>query len=704
MTPWSKYPFIRLVIPLITGIVLCYNILPVILLNLWIPVILTGVLILLPIFWKSFPTYKYRWLTGIFLNVAVLLLGYSLAAATFPQNIPHHFSNMAGLPGYYSAVVSDQPVEKNRTFKVVLQIKEVTFGNASLSSNGKVLCYFKKDSVSIIPKYGDMIIFGKHPAAPSPPGNPGEFNYKSYLEHHGIFHTLVLAGDDFKIVSHDHGNVLKRFALTARIRFLDLLKESGLSSSELPVAAALLAGYDEMLDPGQRNDYAGAGVIHILCVSGLHVGIIYLLAETLFSLLKRRKRIYFLHPVFIIGIIWLYALITGLAAPVLRASIMFTLIILGRSSQKQFNSFNTLAAAAFLLLVFDPPLLFNVGFQLSYTAVLGIISFQPYLRKLWRPKNPVIVYGWDLITVSLAAQILTTPLVLYYFHRFPVYFLFANIVAIPLSGFIIYTGVLFLFISWIPVLGKMALVVMAAGIRLLNNIVAYIDGLPGSVVTNVHLSLFITFILFVLIGFTALYFIKMRKVFLWPVVLCILIISGAAAIRQVRLDNQQMIVFHKASGHPLISLIHERNQVILTDSTLASDISSAGYYLEGLTIEAGLNSHGIRKLSMPCLPKGHYQSSLPEFYTFHGKRLVVLYGNTILPDSGSVLKADYVLLCKNPWTSLNEVHRCFPDARIIADNTCGYRKTDELKDEAAELNTEIYNLREQGALVVDLDE
>jgi competence protein ComEC len=704
MTQWSKYPFVRLSLPLIAGIVLCCTIVPVVSFPLWVPVIAVIGLILLPVIWKVFSSYRGRWLTGIPFNAAIVLLGYSLAAATFPQNKPKHFSNLQKSPEIYIARVDGQPVEKDRSFKVVLSVNEVQGKEQTQETEGKVLCYFSKDSLHTIPEYGDVIVFGKQPVSPSSPGNPGEFNYKSYLEHNGIFHTVYLKSDEFKIVSKGEGNAVKAFAIETRNRFLILLSTSGLSSSELPVAAALLAGYDEMLDAEQRNEYSGAGVIHILCVSGLHVGVIYLLAEMIFSFLRKSKRFSFLRPVFIILIIWLYALITGLAPPVLRASLMFTLIMLGRSSQKQFNTFNTLAAAAFILLVLDPPVLFNVGFQLSFTAVLGIITFQPYLRKLWRPKNPIVVYSWDLVTASLAAQILTTPFILYYFHRFPTYFLFANIAAIPLSGIIIYTGVLLLFTSGIPVFGHLVSMALTGEIRLLNKIVAFIENLPGAVISNIHLSFFITCVLFVLIISSSLYFIKARKAYLWPVMVCILILTGAASMRQINLNNQRKIVFHKASGHPLVSFIDGRKQIILTDSTLLSDISVAAYYLDGLTVESGLEKPALHSLSLPCQPKAHYLSSLPEFYTFKGKRLVFIYGNCILPDTGSTLNADYVLLCKNPWVSLEEVTRCFPDARVIADNTSSYRKAEEWKVQADSLNIDFYDLRKEGALVVELND
>lgn len=704
MTQWSKYPFVRISLPLIAGIVLCCTLAPDVSFPLWVLVAAVIGLTLLPVVWKVSSSYRSRWLTGIPLNAAIVLLGYSMAAATFPHNKPKHFSNLQKSPVIYIAKVDGQPVEKDRSYKVVVSVYEVQGKEHTHEAEGKVLCYFSKDSLQTIPEYGDVILFGKLPVSPSSPGNPGEFNFKSYLEHNGIFHTVYLRSNEFKIVMENDGNAIKAFAIETRNRFLKLLSTSGLSSCELPVAAALLAGYDEMLDADQRNDYSGAGVIHILCVSGLHVGVIYLLAETIFSALRRYKRIYFLRPVFIILIIWLYALITGLAAPVLRASIMFTLIMLGRSSQKQFNTFNTLAAAAFILLVLDPLVLFNVGFQLSFTAVLGIITFQPYLRKLWRPKNPIVVYTWDLVTVSLAAQILTTPFILYYFHRFPTYFLFANLAAIPLSGIIIYTGVLLLFTSGIPVFGHLVSMALTGEIRLLNTIVAFIENLPGAVISNIHLSFFITCVLFVLIISLSLYFIKSRKVYIWPVMLSILIFTGAAALRQINLNKQRKIVFHKASGHPLISFINERNHVVLTDSTLSSDISAAAYYLEGLTVEAGLNNPQINTLTMPCLSKGHYVESLPEFYSFHGKRIVVMSGNCILPETGSTLKTDYVLLCRNPWVSIEEVTRCFPDARVIADNTSSYRKAEEWKVQADSLNIDFYDLREEGALVVELND
>lgn len=696
MTHWSKIPFFRFLIPLITGIVICYFlncpfIIPYI-------ALLIAIAFLLIVHKKINGVYSYswRWVFGVLINLIFIGIGYKLTELTFQLRNENHFSNIDSTPLVYYAEVTDQPVEKERTYRLILNISKIQNDEGTTSVLGKVVCYLKKDSQLQIPQYGDEILFSKPPQRIEKPGNPGEFDYAGFLENKQIYHTLSLKSNDFIIISIGNGSHLKHFAFNIRDKILNTLNRFLQDRpDEYKIAEAILTGQSK-LSEHQQEMYSDAGVIHILCVSGLHVGVIYLMTEFLLSFLNRRTTFLFIKPTLVLVVIWLYALITGLSVPVMRASMMFSLLLIGKTLRMQTNSYNILAASAFILLILDPRSLFNVGFQLSFAAVTGILVLKNPITKLWASQNPILSKIWDLIAISLAAQIFITPLILYYFHKFPIYFIIANLIAVPLSAFIIYTGAALLITSSIPFVSVVFSWLFMSEIKFLNLFVTFINNLPGAIIRNIHISLFSCIVLSLMLIFAAALNINEKRNYIWPVLICLLILGVNAGVRNAEVSNQRMIIFHKINSHTLISFIEGTHQIILTDSILNKNLSPALYYLDGLTVEAG-----IKECVVKCTSKSDVNSySVPEFCQFLGKRIALLSSNCILPKA-NIKNVDYVLLCNNPPLRLNDIKGSFPGAIIITDNTCSQWKIEEYKKELTSAGS-FYNLKKEGALVVNL--
>lgn len=704
MNVWTRFPFIRLLLPFIAGILVCYYCDARINITFWAVIVSFISLLFYQFFALRFSTYRNRWLFGFLLNASMLLCGYVVTSGTFLKNQTMHFSKVDGDSLAYIAKVIEQPMNKQRSVKLLLSVIEVRNQITSYKTCGKVICYVARDSLTKAPTYGDLILFKKSPEFCSPPGNPGEFNYSAYLANRGIFNQLYLYRDDYRIIDSGKGNFVKAFAFKSRSLFLNILKHNKISGKELSVAAALLIGYDDLLDASLRQEYSGAGVVHILSVSGLHVGVIYLLAGYAFFFLRRQKRFPYLKPFLIILVIWFYSLITGLAPPVLRASIMFTLIVIGRCLQRQQNTINTLAAAAFLLLVINPRLLFNVGFQLSFSAVAGIVLFQPYIIRLWKPDNPLVRFVWDMTCVSMAAQIFTGPLAVYYFHQFPNYFIFSNIIAIPLSGLMIYTGVILFLTSFIPVVGKLVAVVLIAELKTLNATVAFIENLPGAVSGNIYLSEQSLILLLTLLVTGIYWLVNNQKALLFISLSCLLLLIFDTAWREVTIKNQQMIAFFKVNKHTAFSFIDGRKQVLVSDSTAYDDIRILSYQIDGFRVQYGLDSP-----VQQCLPfttsipqRKHATSSFPDFYCFKGKRMVILNGKCILPRSKKVLKTDYVLLCNNVTIPIDKLSKTFPGSLFIFDASNSDWWLNKLQKEADTMGLLSHNIKRQGALIIQL--
>ncbi|MEM9053079.1 MAG: ComEC/Rec2 family competence protein, partial [Bacteroidota bacterium] len=275
---------------------------------------------------------------------------------------------------------------------------------------------------------------------------------------------------------------------------------------EFGVISALVLGDKAQLDVDLRRQFVNAGVVHILAVSGLHVGIIYFLFGWLFDLLLKKKG-RLLKFILLLLILWAYAALTGFSPSVLRAATMFSFISLGKYHWKYGNVYNMIAGSAVVLLVVDPLLITQVGFQLSYLAVIGIVYFHPKFYSLltfetWLPDKI-----WSLTCVSLSAQLATFPLSVFYFHQFPVLFPLSNLLVIPLATAILYLGISWLILSWVPFLSSILEFLTIKATYILNLTVETFNELPIVTLRGLYLTEIETILLYSLIvtiaGFVA---------------------------------------------------------------------------------------------------------------------------------------------------------------------------------------------------------
>jgi competence protein ComEC len=288
MIPWSKYPFIRILLPLSAGILLCYFIRFVhIQFGVIIPLAALIILISFNSILADKLSYGFRWLTGLLFNLTIVIIGYCMMANTFLENLPDHFSNLPVKAEAYIAKTTSNPQSAKKYYKVPILITAINSNGKIIPCTGRVMCYISNRNSKILKlEYGDIIIFKKEVKRPEDPDCPWDFNYKSYLENYNIYHLTYLKPDEFRIISHGNGNYMKSFAIHTRDKLLSIIHQCGLSGEEFAVASAFLAGYDNEISNELYDAYSGAGVIHILSVSGLHVGIIFMMAQAFFSFLS----------------------------------------------------------------------------------------------------------------------------------------------------------------------------------------------------------------------------------------------------------------------------------------------------------------------------------------------------------------------------------------------------------------------------------
>jgi competence protein ComEC len=427
----KEIPFIRIGFPICLGIIAGLYFKP------GTPFLVISVIVLIPGFLISQLNNKglVNHLFGFPLSYAFFLCGLMLYT-----NEKKQLSDLEPVTGEYLCSLSEYPEEKENSYRVIVRIYATLTGNSPVQVNGSMMIYFRKDSLinSLLP--GDFLKIRCNPKPIASRGNPYEFNYRFYMENHGIKYYSMSGADD--IINHalPSHRKLRHKALMIREKIIDMYRQRGITGDRLALVAAITLGQKSMLDPEQKQVFIKAGVMHIMAVSGLHAVILSLFIFNMLFFMKGKLNL--LRIIITILLLWAFAFVTGLTPSVLRATIMFSLLQAGMLMKRNVNSINSVLASAVILIVIHPSVLFDAGFLLSYAAVIFIICFYRdfYLNLTFR--SWAVDKIWQSAAVTIIAQAGTLPLTISLFNRFPTWFIFTNIIIVPLSSFLIIVGCL----------------------------------------------------------------------------------------------------------------------------------------------------------------------------------------------------------------------------------------------------------------------
>ena len=554
----QNIPFLRITIALAIGIIIGVNCTVEPKLSIGI---LATLLVLFIIFNKNY-RYSYNFGFGLGIHLFFIILGI-LVTQLFNEK-PVLLEK-----GSFLAVVLETPQEKPNSYKSIIQVEEVYYSDSVFSTKELVIAYFAQNDSTIDLQAGDIILFSSPPQPIINNNNPYEFNYKKYLEQKRIYRQVYLT-DDKWIKSSQTRKSTGIIAEQFRERLLQIYRSQPIEETEFEILSALTLGYKRELDPETKRIFSASGASHVLAVSGLHVGIVFWVITLLLGFLRKKKSGRVLFVIITIIILWFYAFITGLSPSVTRASAMFSIFVVGENFNRKSNIYNSLAASAFVLLLFNPNNLFDIGFQLSYAAVFGIVFLQPKLEKLILIKNKILKFFWVLITVSVAAQIATFPITTFYFGQFPTYFWITNIFVIPAVMILIPLGILLLFVSKIHILSSLISALLNIIIKITYFLLSFINHLPFSVfeisVTQIQFIFILAFVIsaFIYLKNHSTFFIKSSLMFL-----ALLLFS--MIIREFnRLNHTEMIVYN-SSQNPGIHLIHGKRNYIITNEKIKDE-------------------------------------------------------------------------------------------------------------------------------------
>lgn len=689
---FDEYNFVRLVCPLAVGIIAYLYFGFAVPLPLVLLVILSSSLILVHTLPALNSSYTNSFVFGGILNVLIFVAGNYLAIQYNTANHTNYFGNHIEQTNYLTVQIEKPFVRKTKYFKSVASVQSVIDGEIKNSAKQKLYINIKDTNAANIPKYGAILVIKNKLFEISEPKNPGGFNYKRFSALKQIYFQTYLSPNDYSVICYDCGSVFWEHIYLLRNRFMSILETNIKDKAALAISSALLLGQKDYLTPDIQEIYADTGAMHILAVSGLHVGILLMILAFFFKPLENKKWGKPIRALLIISIIWIYAGITGFAPSVTRASLMFSIYLVGDALGRNKNIYNVLAASALLILVFKPNMIAEVGFQLSYAAVISIVWLYPYIYRTFFFSNRILDFFWSISAVSIAAQIGTFPISLYYFHQFPTTFFLANLAAIPSATVIFISGTALLSFGFIaPGIASFIGVFLESVIKTLNFALSSLEQLPFSTINFSNVHSYIPFlIVFISIGLISWLLTEKRHGLI--VAACsLLIMCSSYCLRKFDILLQDKLVVYHNFKQLEVEHINGENH-----STLNPEIYKDNKLTRYLFNPAH-NHFGTKQVNEKSfvLHNGN-------FFIVKDKSIFVIDKATNVSSNLNPISVDAIILENNPYINFEELINTIDFTQVIFAANNSQKFINHWIDKCNLYNISYYNIKEDGALIWDL--
>jgi len=687
---WKKTPFLKLLLPFIAGIIIQWHF--QVSLNFWwialcVSLLFVFIFFILPVFSR----FHFTSGNGLFIGMLFFSLG---AILTYKKDLRNNHSWLGNqyIEKTIVAVTLDEPlIEKNKSYKADASVNFLIKEGVSIPVSGKIILYFKKDSVIRKIGYGSTILFKKSLQEIKNSGNPGGFDYKRYCLFRGITHQVYLGRDEFELLNKKNEKRLKKFILSIREKVLSILRKNIKGEKELGLAEALLIGYKDDLDQNLVQSYTNTGVVHIIAISGLHLGLIYWLLVLLLKPLKKRKTLRWLNPLLIITGLWIFSLLAGAQPSVLRSAIMFTCIAFGESFDRKTSIFNTLALSAFILLCINPFTLWDVGFQLSYAAVLSIILFMRPVYNWFHIPNKILDFIWKLNAVTIAAQLLTLPISIYHFHQFPTYFLLTNFIAVPLSSIILLGEIFLCLVSGISFLGVFVGNILSSLIKFMNIYIERIEAIPFSLWDGLQISLAQAIVLLLFVTFLTRWLMEKSKRNLQYCLIALLSFIVLRSFSIIQTKRQQKIIVYNVPQKRAIDFIDGTKYFFLGDKDLLINDFARNFHLKPSRIL-------YRITRSDSLESFHQYGSL---VVYNRKKILLLDTSALQLPRGRIDAIDLLIISKNPKLFLKNLAERVLIKKVVFDGSTPLWKTYYWKKDCDSLRIPWYDVKTSGAFVMN---
>lgn len=510
-------------------------------------------------FYRKANLYQYKGFIGVLCILLFFFLGAFICLLNKERLNPKHFANR-----HYSHLkiwVNDEPQQRGNILRFKAKVIAGYADFKQFKALGRLLVSVRLDSLNPLKlKYGDEIIVPAQYAEIEPPYNPAEFDFKAWLATQNIYHQTFADQKNILITGRHAGYTIIKAALSLREKQIHKFRELIKSDEAFTVASTLILGYRADLSQETLTAYANTGTLHALSVSGAHVAIIYVVLDFILLFLNRNRKLKIAKLLIICSLIWGYALITGLSPSVVRSAIMISVFIIAKTLSKNTNNYNILAFSAFCQLTYNPFSIWDVGFQLSYLAVFGLFYLQPKIYNLFYIENRWLDKLWNFIAMSLAAQIATFPLSIYYFHQFPIYFLIGNLfITLPLV-LMMYLGIAVL----IPGLSFLA-GIFEWLINFTNLALKWIAHLPFATFSSIYTNLAEFILLSSSLGLFIYGLTKFSKRFILSSLSLFVCYQLHIAYDSLRASKQRNIIFFSLRKNYAAAFTDGKETVLVTD-------------------------------------------------------------------------------------------------------------------------------------------
>ncbi|MEZ2338845.1 ComEC/Rec2 family competence protein [Mucilaginibacter sp. RCC_168] len=653
---------------------------------------LSIVFIALNLNYQRLVIYKARWIGGLLMGMILFSAGWISVISYNELNNRHHFSKIQAQ--YLAVSINNEPQLKNGLVRFTATVRQSINRRQTADANGTLLLTLK-DSDAIALQYGDELLVPASYTPVDPPFNPAEFNYKKYLAHQNIYYQVFLFPGQYKLLKHNTGNAFIAYALKLRQQMVVLFRQKLHDPNAIAVASTLILGYKADLSNDVLQTYSKTGTIHVLSVSGAHVAIIYLLMQWMLSFLNRYKYGRHLKMTIMILLISYYAMLTGFSPAVCRAAVMISMIIIGQTFTRHISMLNILAISALLLLLYNPFFITDVGFQLSYLSVVGLIVLQPVVYAWFKFKNKWADKLWALCSVSIAAQVITFPLSAYYFHQFPVYFLLSNLLIIIPTMVIMYSGITYLLLAWVPGLSTALAWVLEKSILLMNKALSIIEHAPFASINKIWFTTAEYLLTYALI-ISLFYFLYDKKSWLLKLSMaCLFLLCVSISVKRYRADNSSSVAFLNLRKNTGMVFKNGDKAVVLTN--LADTDKNYKYSIQPYLDSCKISYAELYPFDQSISKK--YLKKQGGFIQFNNKKIMVFNRQTPSLQLPEKLKTDYLYITGNPYIDLNIINKNYDYQTLVIDGSNSGKLIDQLEQQARAMHINYSVLKRNISLI-----
>jgi competence protein ComEC len=585
---------------------------------------------------------------GLVTFLSSFLIGISSVIIHKETFKSHHYLNQikdAESNHYFHVQLNEKIKSTQKNTRYIATIQSID----GIKSIGKIILNIKSpnqvDSIKIGTELSLIGILYKNKGA----FNPNQFDYGKYLKRQEIYAQVYASENQIEIIGETE-TIWSRFS-NFRAKIIQNLKLSNFATEELNILIALLLGQQQDISPEILKDYQFAGAVHILSVSGLHVGFILVFITFLLKPLSNSKKSSYIKLIIIVLSLWAYGILAGLSPSVVRSVTMFSFVAVGTHLRRTVNVFHTLLVSMLLILLCKPSFLFDIGFQLSYLALFFILWLQPLLSKMWQPKNKIVSYFWDIMIVSFAAQIGAMPLSIYYFHQFPGLFFVTNLIILPLLGVIMVIGLLAIVVAGFNTVPFFIAEPLEFLIKIMNLTIHWVASFDDFVFKNISFNSEMLFISYLIIIFAILW-IKKREFYL-----LIITLSGVALLQFTFIYNK-----YKTESTNELIVFNTKKQTIITERIK----ENVTVYSNDSILENIDNNLAIQSYLVGNFCKIDTKKNVENLLYFKNKKILILDSLGVYSNN---LKPDIIIITNSPKINLDRVFQNWKPEQVVVDGS-----------------------------------